>query len=154
MFLLHKNLFRWCGKELAFCSRWSQKDFKEPMKTIETTVKKERAKGGRPIKTIKKESGIRVRLSKTERYLISEKAKKAGLKMSDWLRQAAKSAKITSRFSADEMNMMRTLTGMANNLNQMTKLAHQQGLLVIQQKCRELLSLIDDALKSFVRNDR
>lgn len=124
------------------------------MKTIEKTVKKEKAKGGRPIKILKKESGIRVRLSKTERYLISEKAKKAGLKISDWVRQAAKSAKITTRFSADEMSMMRTLTGMANNLNQLTKLAHQQGLLVIQQKCRELLSLIDDALKSFVRDDR
>ena len=124
------------------------------MKTIETTVKKERAKGGRPIKIIKKESGIRVRLSKTERYLISEKAKKAGLKISDWVRQAAKSAKISSRFSVDEMNTIRKLTGMANNLNQMTKLAHQQGLLVIQQKCRELLSQIDDVLKSFLKNDR
>jgi ketol-acid reductoisomerase len=124
------------------------------MKTIEKTVKKEKAKGGRPIKTIKKDSGIRVRLSKTERYLISEKAKKAGLKMSDWLRQAAKTAKVTSRFSADEMSMMRTLTGMANNLNQLTKLAHQQGLLVVQQKCRNLISLIDDTLKYFARDDR
>jgi ketol-acid reductoisomerase len=124
------------------------------MKTIEKTVKKEKAKGGRPIKTIKKDSGIRVRLSKTERYLIAEKAKKAGLKMSDWVRQAAKTEKVNSRFSADEMSMMRTLTGMANNLNQLTKLAHQHGLLVIHQKCRNLLSLIDDTLKYFVRDDR
>ena len=124
------------------------------MKTIETPVKIAKAKGGRPIKTIKKDSGIRVRLSKTERYLISEKAKKAGVKLSDWVRQAAKTATVTSRFSADEMSMMRTLTGMANNLNQLTKLAHQEGLLIIQQKCRNLLSLIDDALKYFVRDDR
>ncbi len=124
------------------------------METIETPVKKAKAKGGRPIKTIKKDSGIRVRLSKTERYLISEKAKKAGVKLSDWVRQAAKTAKVTSRFSSDEMSMMRTLTGMANNLNQLTKLAHQKGLLVIQQKCRSLISLIDDALQYFVRDDR
>lgn len=124
------------------------------MKTIETPVKKATAKGGRPIKTIKKESGIRVRLSKTERYLISEKAKKAGVKLSDWVRQAAKTAMVTSRFSTDEMSMMRTLTGMANNLNQLTKLAHQQGLLAIQQKCRDLISSIDDVLRYFVRDDR
>lgn len=124
------------------------------MKTIETPVKKAKAKGGRPIKTIKKDSGIRVRLSKTERYLISEKAKKAGLKLSDWVRQAAKTATVKSRFSADEMSMMRTLTGMANNLNQLTKLAHQQGLLVIQKRCRDLISLIDDVLQYFVRDDR
>ena len=95
-----------------------------------------------------------MRLSRTERYLIDEKAKKAGMKISEWMRQASKNAKVQSRFSADEMNMMRTLSGMANNLNQLAKLAHQQGLLVIQRNCRELISLINDVLKYFVGHDR
>jgi len=141
-------------KRTCFLLPMVAKRFKERIKTMETLVKKDKAKGGRPIKIIKKDSGVRIRLSRTERYLIDEKAKKAGMKISEWMRQASKNAKVQSRFSADEMNMMRTLAGMANNLNQLTKLAHQQGLLVIQRNCRELISLINDALKYFVEHDR
>ena len=135
-------------------SRWSQNEHSKSRGMTEQTANKLKSKGGRPLKIVKRESGIRVRLSKTEYYLIEQKAKQAGMKISDWFRQAAKRAKVTGRFTPEEMKMMHTLTGMANNLNQLTKLAHQQGLLVMQRKCRELLSLIDDTLKYFVRDDR
>ena len=112
------------------------------------------SKGGRPIKAVKRESGIRVRLSRTEYYVIEEKAARAGMKISEWFRQAAKRAKVQGRFTSEDMKVLRMLTGMANNLNQLTKMAHQQGLLVIQRKCRELLSMIDDTLKYLNRDDR
>lgn len=112
------------------------------------------SKGGRPVKAVKRESGIRVRLSKTEYYVIEQKANKAGMKISEWFRQAAKRATVQGRFTAEDMKILRMLTGMANNLNQLTKIAHQQGLLVIQRKCRELLSMIDDTLKYLNKDDR
>jgi len=127
------------------------------IKLMETTEKVKWLKkpnGGRPLKKVKKETGIRVRLSKSEHFLISEKSKKAGLKISDWVRQAAKQAKVVTRLGPEDLTILRMLSGMANNLNQLTKLAHQEGLLSINRKCREILAQIDDALKYLNRDDR
>lgn len=123
------------------------------METLKKTEYPKKSKGGRPLKTIKKESGIRVRLTKTELFLIEQKSKKAGMKLSDWFRHAAKKAVVVNRITVEEMKLLRMLTGMANNLNQLTKMAHQQGLLIMQRKIREILSLIDDTLKYLNRDD-
>lgn len=124
---------------------------------MESVKKQDRLKkstGGRPVKAVKRENQIRVRLTKTEHYLIDEKAKKAGMNISEWFRRSAVKSKILIRISTDDLKVLRTLAGMANNLNQLTKLAHQQGLLIVQRKCRELLSSIDETLKLLSRDDR
>ena len=115
---------------------------------------KQRNKGGRPIKKIKRESHIRVRLTSSEHFLISEKSTKAGMRISDWFRRSALRSKVLSRMSADDLKNLRMLSGMANNLNQLTRLAHSQGLLVVERRCRELLVLIDNVLKTMNRDDR
>jgi hypothetical protein len=145
-----------CGKELALCSRWSQraKKGRKKMENVKPPDSLGKLKGGRPVKAIKRDSGIRVRLSSTEHYLIEQKAKKAGMKISDWVRHSAKRATVTGRLTPEDVRLLRMLSGMANNLNQLTKLAHQQGLLVIQRKCRELMSEIDDVLKFLNKDDR
>lgn len=124
------------------------------MESVKPPDRLRKLKGGRPVKAIKRETGIRVRLSSTEHYLIEQKAKKAGMKISDWFRHSAKRATVTGRLTPEDLKLLRMLSGMANNLNQLTKLAHQQGLLVIQKKCRELISEIDDVLKFLNRDDR
>lgn len=113
-----------------------------------------KSKGGRPTKAVRRESHIRVRLTKTEYFLIEEKSKKAGITISEWFRKAAVKGKVLVRMSPEDIKVLRVLAGMANNLNQLTKLAHQQGLLSVQRKCRELLSAVDDTLKYLNRDDR
>jgi hypothetical protein len=46
------------------------------------------------------------------------------------------------------------LTGLANNLNQIARLAHKEGLLSVQRKCREGLDAINDTLRNFNSDDR
>jgi hypothetical protein len=116
------------------------------------TVKKH--KGGRPEKVIKKDAILVVRMTETERMLIVGKAKEAGMKPAEWFRKAAKTAKVIARFKPEDAAVLRMLTGMANNLNQLTKLAHQEGLLSVQRKCRELISEIDETLKFLNQHDR
>jgi len=111
-------------------------------------------KGGRPPKKIKRQSQLVVRLTETERFLIEEKAKDAGMKPSAWFRLAAKKAKVLARLKPDDLRHLRTLTGMANNLNQLTRLAHMEGLTFIRQSCKELLLQIDVILKELSRDDR
>lgn len=87
-----------------------------------------------------------VRLTQTERLLIEDKSRKAGMKPSEWFRRSAKNAKVTPCFSAEETGWLRMLAGLANNLNQLTRLAHVQGLLSLSGKCREMLKLTNEVL--------
>jgi len=111
-------------------------------------------KGGAPKKKVKRETDIRVRLTVKEKFLIENKAKLAGMRISNWFRSAAVNGKVVARFSNEEMKIFRTLAGLANNLNQLTHLAHISGLLTVQKKCRELLVLIDEVLSNFKKDDR
>lgn len=123
------------------------------MKRIKTQMEEllsaGKSKGGRPEKKIKREKIIMVRLSKTEHFIIEGKANKAGLKISDWFRQSAKAAKVSPRFSPEDLKVFRMLAGMANNLNQLTKLSHEQGLLVFQKKCRDLIGEINELIAKY-----
>lgn len=110
--------------------------------------------GGRPAKKIKKAVGIRVRVTATERFLIEKKARKANMRISDWFRAAALKARVISRLTAEERQYHHVLAGLANNLNQLTKLAHAKGLMSIVLKCDALLTEIDQILKRLVSDDR
>lgn len=123
-----------------------------PPQTTGQTAKKH--KGGRPEKVIKKDATLVVRMTQTERMLIAGKAREAGMSASEWFRKAAKTAKVVARFSPEDAAVLRTLSGLANNLNQLTKLAHQEGLLSVQRRCRELMDGIDDTLKNLGKDDR
>jgi hypothetical protein len=115
---------------------------------------KPKHKGGRPKVRVRRETHVKVRLTATERFLIAGKARDAGMRLSDWIRAAARAAKVVARLKPEDLQIMRMLTGMANNLNQLTKLAHRDGILTIAIKCGNLLIEIDQALKYFNSDDR
>ncbi|UKJ09187.1 plasmid mobilization protein [Solitalea lacus] len=101
---------------------------------------------GRPKKGIKRSEVIMVRLTPTERLLIENKAKKAGLKISEWFRKAAKQAEVVARISVQEANWFRILAGMANNLNQLTRQSHVYGLALIEKDLKQMLDKIENLL--------
>jgi len=125
------------------------------LKTVTKPVTgKPKHKGGRPRINIRREVHIKVRLTATEHFMIAERAKDANMKISDWFRAAAKAARVIARLKPEDLQIMRTLAGLANNLNQVTKLAHKDGILTIAIKCGNLLIEIDQALKYFNSYDR
>ncbi|MBO3273124.1 plasmid mobilization protein [Hymenobacter defluvii] len=65
------------------------------------------------------------RLSKAEKQLIAEKAKLAGLKPNEFVRRAALGIEVKERMPAD---LRRFVGGVANNLNQLTRLANSGKL--------------------------
>ena len=111
-------------------------------------------KGGAPKKRVRRELVLRVRMTATERFQIDNKAKAAGMRSSSWLRASAKNAKITPRLTADERRILWMLAELANNLNQLTKLAHQAGLISVVKDCSAILAEIDLTLKHLNNNDR
>ncbi len=106
------------------------------------------------MKTVRRELVFRIRMTATERFHINNKAKAAGMRSSTWIRAAAKSAKVVPRLNADERRILWMLAGLANNLNQLTKLAHQRELLTVVRDCGKLLKAIDLTLKHLNKGDR
>src|ERR1700761_5328417 len=119
----------------------------------EEQEQRQKYKGGRPTKKIKKSNHLMVRLTDTERFLIENKASAAKMTPSEWFRQSAKKAKVTARLSPEDMKALRPFSGLGNNLNQLMKLAYKDGLFTIARKCNELLNEIGNALKYFYEND-
>lgn len=115
-------------------------------------LKKKRVPG-RPKKTVSRSNILMVRLTPTERILIDGRAKKAGLKPSEWFRRAAKSAKVFPRFTTEESSWFRMLAGLANNLNQLTYMAHVKGLLSLALKCQTMLREIEELLLKINSHD-
>ncbi|MDO6389563.1 plasmid mobilization relaxosome protein MobC [Pontibacter sp. BT731] len=111
-------------------------------------------KGGRPLKRVKRSHILVVRVTDTERLLIAGKAREAGLSVSAWFRAAAKKAVVVARLRPEEAASLRMLAGLSNNLNQLTRLAHRQGLLSLQGSCRQLLYDIHHILQQLGRDDR
>jgi len=109
--------------------------------------------GGAPRKKIKRERSIRVRLSATEHFYIENKAKSAGMKISDWFRAAAKSGKVIQRLTYKDRLYLQDLSGMANNLNQLARKANSGGFLTIAKMCVELMKQIGKVIKSLRGND-
>lgn len=123
-------------------------------KTIKQQVTPPKNKGGAPKKRVKRELIIRIRMTATERFFIDNKAKTAGMRSSSWIRAAAKSAKIVPRLTDDERRILWMLAELANNLNQLTKLSHQHGLLTVVRDCSKILNEIDITLKHLNSDDR
>ena len=93
------------------------------------TVKKSTKKAGRPAKAIKKDIRACVRLTRSEHFIIKQKAAQAGVKPSVYLRQTAINARILPRLTEEEVHDVRQLIGMSNNMNQVAKICHRDGLL-------------------------
>lgn len=110
-------------------------------------------KPGRPKKKVSRSDLLMVRLTPTEKIFIESRANNAGLKPSDWFRKAAKSAKVCPRFTTEETSWFRMLAGLANNLNQLTHLAHVAGLLTLALKCQSMLKQIEKILTEISRHD-
>lgn len=107
-------------------------------------------KGGRPKKTIKREAATGVRFTKAEYFIVKGKAKKAGMKITAYIRTMAVEGYVKARPNPADKHLEKQLAGMANNINQMTKLAHQKGLLramIFFDKIKEELSNLLNSLR-------
>ncbi|MDH7463525.1 plasmid mobilization relaxosome protein MobC [Chitinophagaceae bacterium 26-R-25] len=104
-------------------------------------------KTGRPPKTIKKEVRACVRFTKPEYFILEQKAEKAGINVSSYLRQLAIKAAIIPRLSPEEITIVRQLIGMASNINQVAKVCHREGLFEAMQYFEQYRKAFDSLLQ-------
>jgi len=143
VFLCYKN-------PACFFSRWSQKNIAEDMISEAIKIKQ---KNGRPKNAVKKEIVRSVRFSKTEYFIVKQHAAKWGLKITVYIRQMALQGQIIARLSEEERQFVRQLIGMANNLNQLTKMGHQEGFITSVLMFEKYKNVIDELLEKLKKND-
>lgn len=105
--------------------------------------------GGRPTKKRGEGKTYRAsaRLNTSEYYSFLAKVKQSNLSQSDFVRQCICQAEVKERFSVEHLHLIRSLSGMANNLNALTRQAYIQGFSVVFGTMKELSKDIDDIIK-------
>ena len=107
-------------------------------------------KKGRPKKEKEKLStSINLKLTEDDLKKLKEKAEKLGLKVTQYAREMVIKGGVKSRFTLEELDLMRKLSGLANNLNQLAKKANQAGFKPAE---RVLIKLVIEIMK--LLNDR
>ncbi len=111
----------------------------------------EKNKGGRPKKGAAEKLKYKVSfMLPTGDYLaLKTKAKAVKLPRAEVVRRAVTGCRIVSRFTPEQIGWMRNLVGMGNNLNQLTRLAHQAGYPEIADQNRQVVGEISRTLKLF-----
>lgn len=96
---------------------------------MERLEQRPKGKGGRPAKAVRKEKQFSLRFTEAEFATVKEKAANAGFTFTMYLRKMALTGQVKARQNDDERQAVKQLIAMASNINQMAKVAHQQGLL-------------------------
>jgi hypothetical protein len=117
------------------------------------TVRKKKKKAGRPVKSIKKDIRAGVRFSKNEYFIVKEKASKAGVKTSEYIRQTAIYASIKARLTTEERMIIKSLIRMENNINQIAKACHRENVLQAMFYFQSIIKEFDEILKK-LKNDK
>ena len=101
-------------------------------------------KGGRPMKKLseKRKYRITVKMATEEYYAMKLKAKNAGVSASEIVRMAIRDSHITT----EQADYIRKLSGIANNLNQLTRKAHREGVRLHYGQCQHLLLSLENII--------
>lgn len=119
------------------------------LSTMETIKKK----GGRPplADSQKKKIAVKINFDKGQYNLVGFKAKKAGLSIAEYCREASLENKISPILTPEQLDTLRKLSGMANNVNQIAYQANIGHLPDINAQAQnilnEMLSLIHQLKK-------
>lgn len=104
---------------------------------------------GRPAKgNAKLSTSINLKLTEVDFKKVNEKAEKLGMKATQYVREITLKGSIKSHFTLEELDLMRKLSGMANNLNQLARKANSIGYKAAEKALFELAceikKLLDD----------
>ena len=89
---------------------------------------------------------INLKLTEENYALVKEKAKKLGMKATQYAREMTLKGGIKSCFTLEELDLIRKLSGMANNLNQIAKKANQAGFAKVGIEVVGIMSQIKQLL--------
>ncbi|GHV15395.1 hypothetical protein FACS1894169_06630 [Bacteroidia bacterium] len=106
-----------------------------------------KSKKGRPAKEKAKLScSINLKLTEVDFNAVKEKAGKLGMKPTQYAREMTLKGGIKSRFTIEELDLIRKLSGMSNNLNQIAKQVNKSGFF---SSATDVIMIADEIKKLF-----
>ena len=111
---------------------------------------------GRPqVNTLKRlTKSVTVKFSKPDYEKLRHRSKNANRTLAEYIRDAAFDARMVAKHSTEDVAIIRDLTGMANNLNQLTKLSHQTGFYRTKNIVMEVLEKLKSIMSNYKATER
>ena len=107
--------------------------------------------GGRPTVADGKRlsKAVTVKFSKKDYEILRTRSRKANRRMAEYIRESALKSEVVQPSTEADIKEYRTLVGMANNLNQLTKMAHQDGIIYLYSPIGSLLVEITNMVRTY-----
>lgn len=111
--------------------------------------------GGRPTVADSKRlsKAVTVKFSKKDYEILRTRSRKANRRMAEYIRESALQSEVVQPRTEVDMKAYRTLVGMANNLNQLTKMAHQDGIIYLYSPLDSLLGEIAKTIRKYKQDN-
>ena len=92
---------------------------------------------------------VTVKFSKTDYETLRTRSRKANRHLAEYIRESALQSEVVQPRTEADMKEYRTLVGMANNLNQLTKMAHQDSIIYLYSPIDKLLGEITNVIREY-----
>ena len=92
---------------------------------------------------------VTVKFSITDYETLRTRSRKANRRLAEYIRESALKSEVVQPRTEADLKEYRTLVGMANNLNQLTKMAHQDSIIYLYSPIDKLLGEITDVIKEY-----
>ena len=97
---------------------------------------------------------VTVKFSKIDYEILRTRSCKANRRLAEYIRESALKSEVVQPRTETDMKEYRTLVGMANNLNQLAKLSHQEGIYYTCLQLDRLLVEISDIVRAYKQIDK
>ena len=110
--------------------------------------------GGRPklASYQKRTRCFRIMFNESDYIYIQSKAEQAGLSVNEFCHQAAMDCLVCQRISPEMASAIRDLSGIANNVNQISHQMHTYGLDAVKQQCFSIISEVSRIINQIKNN--
>ena len=92
---------------------------------------------------------VTVKFSKTDYETLRTRSRKANRRLAEYIRESALQSEVVQPRTEADMKEYRTLVGLANNLNQLTKMAHQDSIIYLYSPIDKLLGEITGVIREY-----
>ena len=92
---------------------------------------------------------VTVKFSKIDYEILRTRSRKANRRLAEYIRESALQSEVVQPRTEADLKEYRTLVGMANNLNQLARLSHQEGIYYTSLQLDRLLAEISDIVRAY-----
>ena len=92
---------------------------------------------------------VTVKFSKIDYETLMTRSRKANRRLAEYIRESALRSEVVQPHTETDLREFRVLVGLANNLNQLTKMAHQDSIIYLYSPIDKLLGEITSVIREY-----